>query len=93
MALAGDIATHYGFPKEHLELQNELLQRLGLPIKIPEFMRNEDIMKITTTDKKAKNGRARYTLPLRLGEMNPFEGAYVTYVDNDIVIAALNRAR
>jgi 3-dehydroquinate synthase len=93
MALAGDIATHYGFPKEHLELQNGLLQRLGLPIKIPEFMRNEDIMKITTTDKKAKNGRARYTLPLRLGEMNPFEGAYVTYVDNDIVIAALNRAR
>lgn len=93
MALAGDIATNYGFPKEHLKIQNDLLQKLDLPIKVPEYMRNEDIIKITSTDKKAKNGKARYTLPLRLGEMNPFEGAYVTYVDNDIVMAALNRAR
>ena len=93
MALAGDIATYYGYPDEDRKIVNDTLQRLGLLTKVPGYMRNEDIIKITSTDKKAKDGKARYVLPIRNGEMNPFEGAYATYVDNDIVLAALNRAR
>ncbi|MBW2981978.1 3-dehydroquinate synthase [Candidatus Woesearchaeota archaeon] len=93
MALAGDIATHYGYPDEHRQIVNKVLQNLKQPIKIPAFMRNEDIMKITTTDKKAKNGKARFALPIRNGKMNPFEGAYVTYVENDVILAALKRHR
>ncbi|MBW2965962.1 3-dehydroquinate synthase [Candidatus Woesearchaeota archaeon] len=93
MALAGDIATNYGYPREHLELQNKLLVKFGLPIKIPEGITNDDIMKVTTTDKKAKNGKARYTLPIANGEMNTFDGAYATYVENDVVMKALNETR
>ncbi len=73
--------------------QIQLLERFGLPVRIPEKYKNEDIIALTVIDKKSANGRARYTLPKRIGEMCGFDGAYVTEVDKEIVEKALNDTR
>jgi len=95
MNVAGTIAylTDTGFTAGDLARQNDLLRTAGLPTTIPGYISNEDIINVTSHDKKAKQGRARYCLPSRLGKMAKFDGEYAIYVDNKIVEEALNRCR
>ena len=94
MVIVGRISNHFGyFPSEALTKQNMLLTAAGLPTTIPYEMSNEDIIEITTRDKKAKNGQARYVLPIEIGRMHKFNGVYATHVDNKIVLDVLERSR
>jgi len=94
MMIAGRIAKTLGyFSEEELEKQKHLLLAAGLPIKIPSGISNEMIIETTSRDKKAKNGQARYTLPVALGKMHEFEGVYAEYVDNKIVLDAIKQTR
>jgi len=95
MNAAGTIAymLDTGFTAGELARQNDLLMRAGLPISIPENISNENIINVTSHDKKAKQGKARYCLPSGLGRMAEFDGEYATYVDNEVVEEALNRCR
>jgi 3-dehydroquinate synthase len=93
MVVVGRISNHLGyFPSEALTKQNMLLTAAGLPTTIPYEMSNEDIIEITTRDKKAKNGQARYVLPIEIGRMHKFKGVYATHVDNKIVLDVLERS-
>jgi len=94
MMIAGRIANNLGyFSKEELEKQKNLLLAAGLSIKIPAEISNEMIIETTSIDKKAKNGQARYVLPVALGKMHEFGGIYATYVDNKIILDAIKQTR
>ncbi len=94
MMVAGNIAVQSGgFSTRELSLQRELLEHLGLPIRVPDDMPNEEIIRLTLNDKKARGGAARYALPKHLGEMHDFDGKYTAPVAASIVHAALNAAR
>ena len=94
MMIAGRISRDLGyFSDRHLERQERLLRKAGLPVTIPINIFNEDIIELTLKDKKAKGGKARYCLPTEIGKMHSFDGAYVTYVDKEIVLKALENTR
>lgn len=94
MMVAGTIANALGyFSQEELVKQEQLLIATGLPTRIPSVISNEDIIEVTTRDKKAKKGQARYVLPTALGRMHEFDGVYATYVDNKTVEYALQQTR
>ena len=94
MMVEGRISNKLGYlSNSELARQRRLLERVGLPITIPESINNEDIIKLTSIDKKAISGNARYCLPSSIGEMNPFEGSYTTPVEKDIVLSALQESR
>ena len=72
MRIAGDIASDIGlWSKEEASRQNELIKNYGLPIKIPN-LKKESIMKILMGDKKVKDGRMRFVLPKKIGEVEIF---------------------
>jgi len=94
MMIAGRIANTLGyFSKEELEKQKNLLSAAGLSIKIPLEISNGAIIETTSIDKKAKNGQARYALPIALGKMHEFGGIYVREVDNKIVLDVIEQTR
>lgn len=95
MMVAGRIAMHFGhFTADDLTRQETLLKRAGLPTAILAEISDEDIIRVTTLDKKAKDGKARYCLPAGIGEMHCFfSREFVTYVDNAIVQRALEQTR
>lgn len=94
MMVAGRIANQLGyFAPEDLDAQRALLTAVGLPITIPEAISDELIIESTSRDKKAKDGRARYVLPVSIGRMHEFDGAYTTHVDDDVVRSALQQTR
>lgn len=94
MMVAGRIAKILNyFSQEELTRQEQLLLTAGLPTKIPPEFSDSDIIEITSRDKKAKNGQARYVLPTAIGQMCEFNGVYATYVGNKIVEEALRQTR
>jgi 3-dehydroquinate synthetase len=76
-----------------LKSQEELLIKAGLPTKIPEKISDDAIIEVTSMDKKAIEGVAKYCLPLEIGKMHEFNREYVTFVNNNIVKAALKETR
>ena|SRR3989338_3638763 len=82
-----------GFPSDDLAKVENLFKYFQLPVTIPENIKNEDILKVTTLDKKAAKGQARYCLPTRIGTMAEFGGQYAIYVDEGIVRHALDASR
>ncbi len=94
MMVAGRIANALGFfSEDDLTRQETLFSRLNFPVKIPENITDENIIAVTSNDKKAKGGKARYCLPKRIGEMNDYSGVYADFIDNQFVTEALRRTR
>jgi 3-dehydroquinate synthase len=58
-----------GFPPAHTERLRALLSAFGLPTRPPPRIVLTRIVDAIRRDKKARAGRARYALPLRLGRM------------------------
>jgi 3-dehydroquinate synthase len=78
---------------DDLEQLEFLLTEVGLKTRIPAWMENGKIIDITLRDKKARDGKARYALPIAKGRMHDFGGKYTTFVENELVIQALNMTR
>jgi 3-dehydroquinate synthase len=94
MMAAGRIAVKLGYFKEYsLKSQEQLLIKAGLPTKIPDEISDEEIIEVTSIDKKAKEGVANYCLPLEIGKMHEFNHEYVTFVNNTVVKASLKETR
>lgn len=94
MMVAGEVAVEQGyFSQGDLLQQKQLLEVFGLPTKVPAGMSDQSIIEITSRDKKARNGNAQYVLPVSIGRMDEFNGAYAMYVSNDVVVRALQRSR
>jgi 3-dehydroquinate synthase len=87
------IALKTGFTEEDLKMQGTLLKEFCLPLVIPAEISNESIIETTVLDKKTKDGMARYVLPSKIGAMCEFNKEWATFVDNNIVMDALNQTR
>lgn len=95
MMVAGRIAVALktGFNEKELKRQKDLLEKLGLPTKIPKNISTKSIIEATSIDKKAKAGKARYCLPKAIGKMKKYKGVYVTPVKDSIVAKAIEESR
>ncbi|HIK07585.1 MAG TPA: 3-dehydroquinate synthase [Trichormus sp. M33_DOE_039] len=68
MVAAGQIAVKLGmWQQEDTERQNALIQKAGLPTKLPEGLDITGIIDALQLDKKVKNGKVRFILPTQIG--------------------------
>lgn len=68
MVAAGQIAVELGlWQKEDTERQNALIQKTGLPTKLPALVDIEAIIDALQSDKKVKSGQVRFVLPTQIG--------------------------
>ncbi len=73
MRIAGDIASELGlWTKDESNRQNNLLLNYGLPIEIPKIKKSA-ILKILMGDKKVKDGKMRFILPTKIGEVDIYD--------------------
>ena len=94
MVVEGRIAVKMKLLSEKdFERMKELLEKLGLSTKVPEKMGGRKILEIANLDKKSRNGKAMYTLPKRIGEMNSFNKEYATLVDDSIVLESIEESK
>ncbi len=49
-----------------------LLDRAKLPVRIPEYIDREELVRKLYTDKKVRNGHLRFVIPRRIGEIVEF---------------------
>jgi len=74
MVLAGRLALRLGLFSERAAGRVEaLLGRLGLPTRLPRGLRSDRIVARMVHDKKARAGRLRFVLPVRLGRVRVVE--------------------
>ena len=72
MRIAGDIAAEKNlWLKEDSLRQNSLIQSYGLPIQIPKIKKNK-VMTILMGDKKVRDGKMRFILPRKIGQVDIF---------------------
>lgn len=93
MTPAGMLALEFGFSNAELDQQQALLEKFGLPTRVPERFTANDLIPIMRGDKKAANGKARFCLPSRMGSMNQFGGSYAIALDERVVKDAIERSR
>ena len=68
MVAAGQIAVELGmWQKEETERQDALIQKAGLPTKLPDGVDIEAIIESLQLDKKVKAGKVRFILPTQIG--------------------------
>ncbi|RCJ19596.1 3-dehydroquinate synthase [Nostoc minutum NIES-26] len=68
MVAAGQIAVDLGlWQQEDTERQNALIQKAGLPTKLPDGVDIEAIIEALQLDKKVKAGKVRFILPTQIG--------------------------
>ena len=73
MRIAGDIALEKGlWSKEESIRQDILLKSYSLPTKIPKINK-KNVMTILMGDKKVRDGKMRFILPKRIGEVDIYD--------------------
>jgi 3-dehydroquinate synthase len=45
----------------------ELIEKAGLPVRLPTGLKIDDIIDLLQTDKKVKDGKVRFILPTAIG--------------------------
>jgi len=94
LAEARIAVAEYGFPESQFLALEQLLEKAGLPTRIPLDIPDKEIRKTAAFDKKSVKGRAGYSLPTRIGGMRQSkDGSYITFVENDVVDRALDARR
>jgi len=68
---------------------SRLIEKFGLPVRLPQNSRPDKILKIMGFDKKNERGVVHYTLPSSIGEMKKLKGKYGLTVDMSIAKKAL----
>ncbi|MBI3052281.1 3-dehydroquinate synthase [Candidatus Woesearchaeota archaeon] len=74
--------------KQDIERQNSLLERAGLPVKVPGDIKTADIIAKTMLDKKAKNRQAEYALLGGIGKVDRLRN-----VDEELVRKSIDGSR
>lgn len=68
MVAAGNIAVEMGmWSREESDRQLALIEKAGLPTRLPEGMDIEAIIRSLQSDKKVKDGKVRFVLPRQIG--------------------------
>jgi 3-dehydroquinate synthase len=76
-----------GFPAEHALRLHQLLETLQGPLRWPAGADAAEVARTARRDKKTREGRARYALPVRLGKMAPGSDVTVTLSDSRLMRA------
>ena len=81
------IAESLGYmSKEQCERLITLLERVGLPVSIPEYIDKEALVKKLYTDKKVRDGRLRFVIQKGIGDVVEFSsGVYAKPMDEEDV--------
>jgi len=88
MCLEGRLAVNEtGFSPKHVTRLEALLQRFGLPTRIPSGLPVDDVVTATNRDKKNRGGSVHYALPRKIGSMLP--GSSVTVAINEARLRAV----
>jgi 3-dehydroquinate synthase len=66
-----------------------VLQRAGLPVRLPAAITPASVLAATRSDKKARGGTVEYALPVRVGLMAAADGGYAIPVPDAVVLEAL----
>ena len=91
MACAGEISKILGFAGTKLvDKQKEILQKAGLPIKIPGEISKENIIKQLGYDKKYGYGGKEFILLDYIGKMANIEGKYGIRVKPELIEQAID---
>ena len=70
MVAAGRIAVAMNLWSEvETQRQDNLLKKIGLPTKIPNYLEVEKIIDHLQNDKKVKDGKVRFVLPTEIGKV------------------------
>ena len=93
------VAENILLPAE-LERQNDLLRRLGLPVKasvvlralLGRSVRPKEILDYTRADKKVRKGRAEFVLPVKIGQVKGDKKKVCTALDDKSILEFLRRA-
>ncbi|NEQ50386.1 MAG: 3-dehydroquinate synthase [Leptolyngbya sp. SIO3F4] len=87
MVAAGKIATTMDlWPQTATNRQLAIIQKTGLPTKLPNTLSIDDTLTTLRSDKKVKSGKVRFVLPKRIGE------AFVTdQVTDEIIRSVLEK--
>lgn len=68
MVVAGKLAVELEmWRKEDAQRQDALIQKAGLPNRLPDGLDNEAIIDALQSDKKVKAGKVRFVLPTQIG--------------------------
>jgi 3-dehydroquinate synthase len=66
----GEIAVQLGlWSKDCADRQSQLIQKTGLPTKLPASFDAEALLGVLTTDKKVKAGQVRFIMPKEIGKV------------------------
>jgi 3-dehydroquinate synthase len=86
MAQAARLAARIGrVSREIVARQDQLLKAMGLPVEPAGSLREASpLMAVMARDKKTVNGRLRFVLPSRVGQVDLVEG-----IDENLVRAVL----
>lgn len=87
------LSEHLGYlTRMDVEEMENLLVSAGLPIKIPEYIDKETLIKKLYTDKKVKDGKLRFVVQKSIGEIVEFEpNVFATRIEESIIREILNR--
>ena len=70
MVAAGEIAVKLGmWQAEEVQRQNVLIEKAGLPTKLPAGLDIAEIIESLQLDKKVKAGKVRFILPTQIGKV------------------------
>ncbi|MCY7386412.1 MAG: 3-dehydroquinate synthase [Microcoleus sp. CAN_BIN18] len=85
MAASSRLAVELGmWDAECDRRQSALIEKAGLPAKLPAGVDVEEILNTLQLDKKVQDGKVRFVLPVRLGE-----AAVSDRVDGDVILQVL----
>lgn len=90
MVLEARLAERLGVA-EHgtTKVVERVVSRAGLPTEVPATLPNEEIVRATKLDKKARAGTVEYSLPSRIGAMAGADHGWAVGVDDALVMNVL----
>lgn len=90
MVLEARIAERMGVAERGTsDAIEHVVSRAGLPTRVPASLANDEILRATKTDKKARAGAVEYALPSHIGSMSGADRGWAVPVDDALVMDVL----
>jgi 3-dehydroquinate synthase len=87
-----EIESGIGTP-ERLERILTILEKIGVPVRIPENLSEKKLVKLIKHDKKAFQQWPRFVLIDKIGHVHQKDGQYAVEVEREIVERVINKLR
>ena len=89
---AGLIELEMGLAEpERLERVRKILEKLGVPVKLPDNLAENTLIDLIKRDKKAVNKWPKFVLVNKIGQVHSQNGLYAVEVEPEIVRKILNK--